>query len=180
MPKQSCPTKSYSCDRGSQTTPAQPKCSTGQAEIKGHIHGRSFMHLFWPSSDLSQMYFCCIFIHLLNIILRPGVQSWDWRSQCCCCCCCNRVLQGFDLQESFQCFLGMWNQKAEERQWKSYIFLGIGAGGVTWRSSPILSTSWRQHWKTQNQKLNHCCWGRLFLLFCPFRAIARASAPEKP
>lgn len=73
-----------------------PKCSTAQAEVEGNIHGRSFLHLFWLSSSLSQMYFCCIFTRLLNVILRPSVKIWDWTSPCCCCCCfnegCCRVL----------------------------------------------------------------------------------------
>lgn len=85
--KESCPTKSFSCDKGSQTTPTPPKCSTAQAEVKGSIHGRSFMLLFWLSSNLSQTYFCCIPTCLLNVILRPSVKSWDWTSRCCCCCC---------------------------------------------------------------------------------------------
>lgn len=33
------------------------------------------------------------------------------------------------MQVSFQCHLGMWNQKAEERQWKNCIYPGTGVGG---------------------------------------------------
>lgn len=120
------------------------------------------------------MYFCCMSIHLpANIILGPSVKSWDGMLLCCCCfnkgCC-----RGFGMQVSFQCYLGMWNQKAEERQWKKCIYPGIGTGGVTWRSSSTLCTSWLPLWKTQTQKLNHCWWDAT----CFFAHLGWLHAPQ--
>lgn len=88
--------------------------------------------------------------------------------------CCRVLVCG--LQMGFQCFLGMWNQKDEDRQWKSCIFLGIGVGelhgDLLQYYLPAGFSSGGSRIKAKPSLL-----GKILLVFCPFRAIARASLP---
>lgn len=155
-----------------------PKHETGQAVTDGHVHGGSSGHPFWLSSSPSQMYFCCISICLpASIILGPSIKSWDGMSFCCCfnkgCCrvlVCKLVFNVTEL---------CGTRKLMKGNGKTAFIKGLGWGELLGHL-PVLPTSWLQVWQTQTQKLNHCCCESFNLLFCPFRAIARASEPAKP
>lgn len=49
--RQSWPTKSYGHNWGQPDNSNPPKCKTGQAATKGHVHGGPFVHPFWQSQQ---------------------------------------------------------------------------------------------------------------------------------
>lgn len=131
--RQSWPTKSYDHNGDSETTtPHQNTRLDRQWQTVTSMEGLLCIYFGWAAVPAR-----CISAAFPSVCQQASfwgqaLKSWDGMSLCCCfnkgCC---RVLVCKLVFNVTECYWVMWNQKADERQWKNCIYPGIGVGGVT-------------------------------------------------